>query len=212
MSNSDRLAMRSCQFVIWLVAIVALVATTTTPRIDAAAATAANTISNNPKEPNIRIHEMAVDPFVRASPIIAAMVCNDGIALVATHIDEPLQFDLARSTAIEIADDDVAADLLPVLVEPRPLPLLDLPCPSYNQRIIPVSRRTGSVMMTSGWRADGHGRLLDNARSILARNVELFGHERIETLPHDLSMVLTMCAGSELVRKNDCHILMLLHY
>jgi hypothetical protein len=159
-----------------------------------------NNNGENPKEQKIRVHDMAVDPFVRSSPMIAAMVCNDGIALVATHIDEPLQFDLVvKSTTSTIeSDDDNDAALLRLL--------LDAPCPSYNQRIMALtgggreSSTKAAVLMTAGWRADGHGRLLNGARSILARNVDLFGTERIETLPYDLSQFLTTCAGSESVR------------
>lgn len=131
------------------------------------------------KEQKIAIHELTQDAFVRSSPLIAAMVCNDGIALVASHIDEPLQFEATSN------DEQT--------------PPLDLPSPSYNQKITRLGR-SGSALITCGWRADGQGRLLDKARSIIAKNVETFGSEGIDTLPYELSRYLTSCAGSEAVR------------
>jgi hypothetical protein len=186
-----------------LVVVVATTAATGITRGGGGRTSGSNNNNNgdNPKEQKIRVHEMAVDPFVRSSPMIAAMVCNDGIALVATHIDEPLQFDLAvKSTASSIESDDDDDDVALLRL------LLDAPYPSYNQRIMTLttggrgSSTKAAVLMTAGWRADGHGRLLDGARSILARNMEMFGTERIDTLPYDLSQFLTMCAGSESVR------------
>jgi hypothetical protein len=190
--------------VLLLVVVVATAAATGITRGGGGRTSSSNNNNNgdNPKEQKIRVHDMAVDPFVRSSPMIAAMVCKDGIAFVATHIDEPLQFDLVdksttTSTIESDDDDDDEAALLRLL--------LDAPCPSYNQRIMALTTggrgsTKAAVLMTAGWRADGHGRLLDGARSILARNMEMFGTERIDTLPYDLSQFLTMCAGSESVR------------
>jgi hypothetical protein len=170
-----------------IVVAVALVIVATTYAVAAAAAAAASIhLTQNPKADKLGLYTMAEDPFVCNAPLIAAMVCNDGIALLATHIDEPLQFDPISKTNGDATNHNGIS-------------WVDLSTPSYNQRILALGR-SGSVMMTCGWRADGHGRLMDSARAILARNVQLFGQERIETLPGDLANVMTTCAGSESVR------------
>ena len=128
----------------------------------------------------------ARDPFVAASPLVVALACRDGVALVAAHTsDTPL---LYRDDDDDDDDDDEHQ-------HEEEGYFRELPGNFCGPlRLHSVSRQT--ALLTAGWRADA-ARLVDAARAMDANQQQTFGDEKVTpyVLASDLSNYMAICAG-----------------
>jgi len=124
----------------------------------------------------------ARDPFVAASPLVVALACRDGVALVAAHTsDTPLLYrDDDDEQRIQPEEEGYFRDLPGNFVGPL--------------RLHSVSGQT--ALLTAGWRADA-ARLVDTARAMDANQQQAFGDEKVTpyVLASDLSNYMAICAG-----------------
>lgn len=144
------------------------------------------------------------DPFVQLAPLVVAMACRDGVALVAAHPwSEDDDFLLFGET-----DEDASNSLEGVSRNPNSntansaltgLPFLDLPTTYAGPLRIQSVGSQGTALVACGWRADGSGRLLEKARSLCDKELGAFGDEFIRFLPIQLSLYMADCAVSERV-------------
>ena len=138
----------------------------------------------------------ARDKFVEASPLIVAVACRNGVALVAAHTaDVPLLYDDDNDNSHE-SEDETAFYF-------RDLPM-SFAGPFRLQTIITGSSSsssgTSAALLTAGWRSDA-ARLLDAARSMDGEYREALGESGTPyTLAANLSRYMAICAGTEGVR------------
>jgi hypothetical protein len=123
------------------------------------------------------------DLFVEAAPLVAALACRDGVALLVVHNleEEP-----------SLSDDDCKEDVrVNDIPEQYAGPL----------RIHPITSAT-NVMLPCGWRADGDS-LVRRAREICNEHYELLGEEM---KPHHLCWNLSLRLASQAVyaRSQSC--------
>ena len=134
----------------------------------------------------------ARDPFVVASPLVVAVACRDGVALLAAHTgDAPLLYE-------DDDEDDDEGD--------NGRYFRDLPGNFCGpMRLQTVGKK--SAMLTVGWRADA-ARLLDYARRFDAYEKREFGQEAAApyVLASELSLYMAAFAGATGVSYCDCMI------
>ena len=136
----------------------------------------------------------ARDKFVEASPLILALACRDGVALIAAHTaDVPLLYD----------DDDIDDNKQEDGAFFRDLP--ETFGGPFRLQTIAGGGNTGSstsscasAMLTAGWRSDA-ARLVDAARSIDREYRETLGESSPTpyTLASNLSRYMAICAGTD---------------
>lgn len=144
------------------------------------------------------------DPFVQAAPLIVAMSCRDGVAILAAHpapSSEPLLFyDYNEDEPVTVNDESSLTKTADGGRGNPPL-FLDLPL-NYegSLRIQAVGTAGTTALVTCGWRVDGTGRLVTVARERTDIERQTFGEENSSILPTQLSLYMAMCAVSERVR------------
>jgi len=128
------------------------------------------------------------DKFVEASPLVVALACRDGVALVAAHTnDAPLLCDDDDDKVQHEEPDDTCF-------------FRDLPgtfCGPFRLQTI----GTGSAaLLTAGWRADAK-RLVDVARALDSDERDSLGGDDDQNNPRvlasDLSRYMASCQGSD---------------
>lgn len=136
----------------------------------------------------------ARDKFVEASPLIVAVACSNGVALVAAHTaDVPLLYDDDDEDDGNGSGDETACFFR------------DLPMSFAGPfRLQTIGSSSGSAaMLTAGWRSDA-ARLLDAARSMDGEYREALGERSTPyTLAANLSRYMAICAGTEGVRSTS---------
>jgi hypothetical protein len=167
-----------------------------------------------------QLHGIQADPLVQAAPLVIAIACRDGVAVVAATSTtqsesstlgssdvEPLLYfnaddiiNLKRNSNTTITNDSNKTISDEVIDENR-CTFLDLPdqyAGPYRVQSLGISGTTAFV--SCGWKADGYIRLLSAARDIIDMERSTFGEECNAILPEQLSLFLAQCAVSERVR------------
>ena len=132
----------------------------------------------------------ARDKFVEASPLIVAVACRNGVALLAAHTaDVPLLYNDDDDNK-ESEDKETAISSF----------FRDLPMSFAGPFRLQIIRRA-AAMLTAGWRSDA-ARLLDAARSMDYEYRDALGESSCTpyTLAANLSRYMAICAGTEGVR------------
>ncbi|KAL7469121.1 hypothetical protein ACHAXS_009377 [Conticribra weissflogii] len=143
-------------------------------------------------EPYFEKLQSTQDPFVRASPLSVAAVCNDGIAMVSLHFPldgEEYEWEKLQS-AFENCKSDESSEKDAFLRAFRDLPLMSRG-PLRIESIYDHSTATDGeastwthpppmALLTAGWRTDGMA-LADAARELIAEETMLY------TLPHTVA-------------------------
>lgn len=119
------------------------------------------------------------DPFVAASPLIVAAVCSDGIALVAAHTVQS-QEKLLREVCPEEEEEEEADKDGQAETDNAPTTTTfvdiwkDLPTHHGGPYRINRIDRSGTHMLSAGWRADCD-LLTEKIRSLASDEVAVFG-------------------------------------
>jgi len=118
------------------------------------------------------------DIFVKASPLISAAVCRDGVALVAEHPSgDPLLYYKHGTSSQDTLD-------------------------SILTRMHTIDA-AGASLMTTGWRSDCH-RLVDVARDLAASEAQMHSPTHSDDfyriVAQKLSLYLATCYSSKAVR------------
>lgn len=129
------------------------------------------------------------DKFVVASPLIVALACSDGVALLAAHTtDMPLLYDVDDDEVDHSDDGNFFRDLP------------DTFCGPFRLQTVGAGNGRGAAMLTAGWRADA-ARLVNSARAIDREYREVLGDSSTPyTLASDLSRYMAIHAGNDGVR------------
>ena len=140
---------------------------------------------------------LKADPFVQASPLICAVVCRDGVLVIAAHVNvdeqEPLLYYSHHDRSDnKHADNDDAS-------------FLDLPSNFQGPFRIHSIDTVGTCLTSAGWRADAEAlvqkgrRLADDERSIFGVSPDELSPLYARYMAMKLSLHLAQCAVSERV-------------
>ena len=164
----------------------------------------ARTNAPNRSENDLPLHGVKPDKFVASAPLIVAAVCNDGVAIIATHtasIKEPLLMD---------ERDDHDANTISESEHRLPL---DVPSNFRGPFRIQSVDGVGTTLACAGWRTDGE-MLAAAFRSLASREQDRFGEpsnafQYGRFLAEEASTWMAKCAVSESVciLFKDCFIL-----
>jgi hypothetical protein len=144
------------------------------------------------------------DPFVQRAPLVVAMACRDGVALIAAHPEptddeDALLYEDLDSDAIDLDDIDRDGDAVSDQIEGANLttaPFRDLPLSYEGPLRIHSIGTQGAALVSCGWGADGSGRMVNKAREFCSDERLLFGEESLKILPTQLSHFIAECAVS----------------
>jgi hypothetical protein len=144
------------------------------------------------------------DPFVQRAPLVVAMACRDGVALIAAHPEpnddeDALLYDDLESDAIDRDATDRDGDAVSGQMEGASLsvaPFRDLPLSYEGPLRIHSIGTQGAALVSCGWGADGSGRMVHQAREFCSDKRLLFGQECLKMLPMQLSLFMAECAVS----------------
>jgi hypothetical protein len=163
------------------------------------------------------LHGLQSDVWVQAAPLVVAVACRDGLALVAVASpsstssgsdDEPLLY-------YNVVDEIVASENATTNIIDIPTDtdgnddtncsFFDLP-DFYTGpcRIQSIGKVGATAFVSCGWKADGYIRLLNAARELAGTERTMFGEESNSILPMQLSLFMAQCAVSERVRALSC--------
>jgi hypothetical protein len=158
---------------------------------------AASSASSKSEFPPLR--GLRPDLFVQAAPLVVAMACRDGVAILAAHpspSSEPLLHYDPEEEEEHAADDQKRQDES----YDKNQPFLDLPLSYSGSLRIQSVGTVVSALVTCGWRADGNVRLVNAARALAADEFQTLGEESSSILPTQLSLFMAQCAVMEGVR------------
>jgi hypothetical protein len=144
------------------------------------------------------------DSFVQRAPLVVAMACRDGVAMIAAHPEpnddedallyEDLDSDAINRDAID-RDGDAVSDQIDD-ANLTTAPFRDLPLSYEGPLRIHSIGTQGAVLVSCGWGADGSGRMVHKAREFCSDERLLFGEESLTILPTQLSLFMAECAVS----------------
>jgi hypothetical protein len=163
------------------------------------------------------LHGLQPDVLVQTAPLVVAVACRDGVALVAavspssassSRDDEPLLYYNVDDEIV--TSENATAGFIDAPTEPDVdpddmCPFLDLPDSFVGPcRIQSISKLGATAFVSCGWKADGYIRLLNAARELASNERNTFGEESNSILPIQLSLFMAQCAVSERVRALSC--------
>ena len=147
----------------------------------------------------------AGDPFVAAAPLIVAAVCNDGIAIVATHAafsSEPLILDDGVSReSNETTTMNTVANNSNATSGSFPQ---DLPRSYRGPFRINCIDGFGTCLICAGWRADGEV-MVNYCRAVASEELAIYGKPSFHNCEYgnfiasEASLFMAQCAVSESV-------------
>jgi hypothetical protein len=162
------------------------------------------------------LHGLQPDPLVQSAPLVVAVACRDGVAIVAAA-SSVHQFVSSKSATSFSNDIEPllfysASDEIDTRMERTSnattnndiddnCPFTDLP-DSFTgpYRIQSIGMTGATAFVSCGWKADGYIRLLHTARDLADAERATFGEECNQILPAQLSLFMAQCVVSERVR------------